>query len=145
MSDDEVFDGMKKAHLKMEKIFEEIFSESFPLSGRSEWVPPCDVYETEKNIIILIEIAGIDKKELKITYEGNYLKIKGFRKDPSKTDGRRNYYYMELSFGPFERLVFIPCPVKIEDVKIDYPEGLLKIILPKLETTPKEEKIIEIE
>ena len=52
---------------------------------------------------------------------------------------------MELNFGPFERLVFIPCPIKIEGVKVDYKHGLLKIILPKLKTGKKEEKIIEIE
>ena len=145
MADDEVIKGIKITQFRMEKIFKRVFSESFSFSGRGEWMPPCDVYETEENIVILIEIAGIDKKELKITLEGNYLNIKGFREDPSKIDGRRNYYYMELNFGPFERLVFIPCPIKIEGVQVDYKQGLLKIILPKLKTGKKEEKIIEIE
>ena len=146
MSDDEIIKGIKKTQMRMEKIFRQVFSgSSLPFSGRGVWMPPCDVYETDENIVILIEIAGINKKELKITLEGNYIHIKGFREDPSKIDGRRNYYYMELNFGPFERLVFIPCQIKVEGVKVDYGEGLLKITLPKLETGEKEEKIIEIE
>lgn len=145
MAEDKVLKGIKKTQLRMEKIFERIFSESFQFSDSGEWVPPCDVYETEKNIVILIEIAGIEKKELKISLEGNYLNIKGFREDPSKNDGKRNYYYMELNFGPFERMVFIPCPVKVEGVTVHYKQGILKIILPKLSVGEKEGKIIEIE
>jgi HSP20 family protein len=145
MSDDDILKGAKEAHEKMSRILKHVFSESVPLTGRGAWMPPCDVYETEENIVILMEIAGIEKKELKISLEANYLTIKGFRKDPSKLDGRRNYYYMELNFGPFERLVFIPCAIKPENVKVTYDLGLLKITLPKASVGEKEEKIIEIE
>lgn len=144
MADDDLLKGIKKTQVKMEKIFKRVFSESLPFSGRGVWMPPCDVYETDENIIILIEIAGIDKKELKITLEGNYVNVKGFREDPSKIDGKRNYYYMELNFGPFERVVFIPCPIKVKGVKVDYVHGILKITLPKLKIGDEEEKIIEI-
>jgi HSP20 family protein len=145
MSDDDILKGAKKTHERMSKILKSVFSESVPLTGRGVWMPPCDVYETDENIVILLEIAGIEKKDLKISLEANYLTIKGFRKDLSKQDGRRNYYYMELNFGPFERLVFIPCAIKAEDVKVTYDQGLLKITLPKLTVGEKEEKIIEIE
>ena len=145
MADDDIIKGIKKTHERMENIFRRVFTDPLALSGRGVWMPTCDVYETDENIVILIEIAGIEKKELKITLEGTYLNIKGFRKDPSKKDGRRNYYYMELNFGPFERLVFIPCAIKVEDVTVDYEQGLLKIMLPKLNIGDKEEKVIEIE
>jgi HSP20 family protein len=145
MADDDIPKGVRETHEKMSNIFKRVFSESVPLIGRGVWMPPCDVYETDENIVILLEIAGIEKKNLKISLEANYLTIKGFREDPSIQDGRRNYYYMELNFGPFERLVFIPCAIKAEDVKVTYDEGLLKITLPKVTTGEKEEKIIEIE
>ncbi len=144
MPDDEIMKGIKETQLRMEKIFKRFFSESFPFSEKGEWLPACDVYETEDDIIILMEIAGIEKKNLKITLEGNYLNIKGLRNDPSKVDGRRNYYSMELNFGPFQRLVFIPCSVKVEGVRVDYEQGFLKISLPKIKKGKKEEKIIEI-
>lgn len=145
MSDDDILKGAKKTQERMSKILKSVFSESVPLTGRGVWMPPCDVYETDQNIVILMEIAGIDKKDLKISLEANYLTIKGFRKDLSKQDGRRNYYYMELNFGPFERLVFIPCAINPENVRVTYDQGLLKIILPKRTIGEKEEKIIEIE
>jgi|GEM_PF-1859224 len=145
MADDETMKRIKETQLRMEKIFKRFFSESFPFSGKGEWLPACDVYETETDIMILMEIAGIDKKDLKITLEGNYLNIKGIRDDPSKVDGRRNYYNMELNFGPFQRLVFIPCSVKAKGVRVDYEHGFLKIALPKTKKGRKEEKIIEIE
>ena len=145
MAHDDSFDELARAKTRMEKIFKKIFSDSFLFSDSGEWVPPCDVYETDKNIIILVEIAGIDKKELKISFEGNYLDIKGFRDDPSKIDGKRNYYYMELNFGPFERQVFIPCPVRVEEAEVEYKNGILKIQLPKQTVGEKKEKIIEIE
>lgn len=145
MSDDDILKGMKETHQRMSKILKSVFSESVPFTGKGVWMPPCDVYETDENIVILVEIAGIEKKDLKISLEENYLTIKGFRNDPSKQDGRRNYYYMELNFGPFERLVFIPCAIRAENVKVTYDQGLLKIILPKLTIGEKEEKIIEIE
>ncbi len=145
MADDDVHKGTRKAHEEMNKILKHVFAESVSFAGRGVWMPPCDVYETEQNIVILMEIAGIEKKELKISLEANYLTIKGFRNDPSKQDGRRNYYYMELNFGPFERLVFIPCAIDAEHVKVTYEQGLLKITLPKKTVGEKEEKIIEID
>jgi HSP20 family protein len=144
MSDDEILKGIKKTHEKMEKVFRGIFSESFPFSARGEWIPPCDVYETEKDFIVLIEIAGINKEDLKITLTENYLNIKGFREDPSKADGKRNYYHMELNFGPFEMSIYIPMVIDMENATVDYERGLLKIILPKQEKS-KKEKIIDIE
>lgn len=145
MADDDVLKGQRETHKKMSKILKHVFSDSVSFTGRGGWMPACDVYETEQHIVILMEIAGIEKKELKISLEANYLTIKGFRNDPSKQDGRRNYYYMELNFGPFERLVFIPCAIDAEHVKVTYDQGLLKITLPKQSVGEKEEKIIEIE
>lgn len=96
----------------------------------SVWSPPTDVYETEHNYVIKVEIAGMRDEDLEVAFENNILRISGYRAD---SDERRAYHQMEIRFGRFELAVEVPNTVSMEKATAEYKDGFLLIVLPKLD------------
>jgi len=97
--------------------------------------PPTDVYETEQEVIILMEIAGIADEEVELELEGATLSISGERKPvPGRPD--RVYSQMEICDGHFRRDILLPAEVNADEAKAVYKDGMLEIVLPKAGPTP---------
>ncbi len=94
----------------------------------SGWSPPTDVYETEENFIVRVEVAGMRDADFEVAIENNVLMINGNRSDFNE---RRAYHQMEIRFGKFEITVEIPVPVEIESSVAEYKDGFLMVQLPK--------------
>ena len=102
----------------------------------SMWSPPTDVYETEENYAVKVEIAGMRDEDFDVAFENNTLWISGYRPDRNE---RRAYHQMEIRFGRFELAVEIPIPVDIEKATAEYKDGFLMIVFPK--SNKKQEKV----
>jgi HSP20 family protein len=94
------------------------------------WEPAVDIYETEKEIVVVLELAGVRQEEIKVAIERNVLVVKGERKETSARS-RKSYYQMEIHRGSFEKVITLPSPVDSGQTKAFYEEGLLRIVLPK--------------
>lgn len=100
------------------------------------WSPPTDVYETEGDCVIKVEIAGMRDEDFEVAFENNILMIRGNRPDLNQ---RRAYHQMEIRFGKFELAVEVPVVVDIEKAKAEYKDGFLVVILPKVNA--KQDKV----
>jgi HSP20 family protein len=94
------------------------------------WTPSVDVYETEDKIVILVDIAGVNKDNIDLTFYEDKLLIRGTRPVKIHSDPEI-YYQMEINFGPFERIIYLPCSVDGERAEAVYKDGFLEIVLPK--------------
>lgn len=92
------------------------------------WRPPTDMYETDENIIIRVEIAGMREQDFTVALEDRTLTIRGIRSDTSE---RRAFHQMEIPFGEFSTEVELPAPIAPEGVEAIYRDGFLQISLPK--------------
>jgi len=104
------------------------------------WRPPTDVYEHEDNVIVRVEVAGMSESDFEISLESNILIIRGNRQD---TGERRAYHQMEINFGEFITGIEIQAPINPENVRAEYQNGFLLVILPKAQ--PKVIKVKENE
>ena len=95
--------------------------------------PPTDVYETEEEVMVRLEIAGVDEREvdMRISEQARVLSISGVRGDPAAGQ-RRKYYHMEIECGAFARRIRLPVPVDGSAAVAHYSDGFLVIVLPKL-------------
>lgn len=94
----------------------------------SLWTPPTDVFETEENVVIRVEIAGMREEDFQVALNGEVLSISGIRPDLNE---RRAYHQMEIWFGRFEIAVEIPVPVDVDSSSAEYKDGFLMVILHK--------------
>jgi HSP20 family protein len=105
---------------------------------QSIWSPPTDVYETEKEYIVRVEIAGMREADFEVIFENGFLFISGVRPDVSE---RRAYHQMEIRFGKFSTSIAVPGPVDLDRSEAKYEAGFMTVVLSKAK--PKEIKIEE--
>ncbi|MCD6272999.1 MAG: Hsp20/alpha crystallin family protein [Deltaproteobacteria bacterium] len=102
----------------------------FTLSERL-WKPQMDIYETGDEIIVLAEIAGVNKEDLEVEISSKAVKISGERAVAQRVDGAV-YRLAEIQYGRFERLLFLPALIDPETVSASYLNGMLQIRLSKI-------------
>jgi HSP20 family protein len=94
------------------------------------WQPEVDVFETEKALVVRVELAGVQTSDLRVDVHGDELRIRGMRRPPEPADLRR-LHRMEISSGPFLRRLRVPIPFAREGVTAHLAEGFLTVTLPR--------------
>jgi HSP20 family protein len=106
------------------------------------WAPSVDIKETEKEVIVKADLPGIGMDDIDVSVDENQLIIKGERKF-EKEEKEKDYIRVERSYGLFYRSFDIGVPIKADEVKASYSEGVLNITIPKAEIKkPKKVEII---
>jgi HSP20 family protein len=120
--------------------FEQWVSDFFEGSGRFPWagdgplLPKADVAETDKELIVSMEVPGVDENDLKVQISGNQLVVSGERRQ--KTEEKdKHYHRVETRYGAFERRFELPPDVRkdAESVKATTHKGIVEIRIQKAE------------
>jgi HSP20 family protein len=96
------------------------------------WTPLCDIYETDKNIVIKMEIPEVKKENISVTCDNNVLTISGVRRSEEEEKGQ-NYHRQERIYGQFLRSFTLPPFVDTKNITAESKDGLLLVTLPKVE------------
>jgi HSP20 family protein len=127
------------------KEIEEFFNDQdffgFVPAVRRYLVPPMDVYQTEKEVVVEVQIPKMDPKNVSVTIENGVLKIEGRQEEQSEQDNKE-YYRREIRSGSFSRSITLPTDVKESEIDAKFEAGVLKVVIPK--TEPKQPKKIEV-
>jgi len=112
---------------------------------RSEltWEPPTDVIETESEIIVVVDIAGMNGKDISVVTDGKLLRINGTRRGAG-AQGIKQFHKLEIQTGPFERALELPSRVDPAKVSARYVKGFLEVRIRKLDPSEYVKKV-EIE
>jgi HSP20 family protein len=129
------FQELDSMERRMRRMFEEIgFAPTL--------VPAADIYETEDEIVLEVEVPGYDEKELGIEVSDHRLTIKGERKE-TKEQEEKAFRLHERLEREFERRFYLPAEADTKHVQAKFSKGVLKVHAPKL-SVAKPQKI-EIE
>ena len=108
----------------------ELYGE-FPDRLRGDrWQPSADVFETEAEVVIRFEVAGVRGEDLKVNVEGSTLRLRGVRRSPPSAAIDR-LQQMEISFGPFEREIGIEASFDPDLVRARLEDGFLEVRIPR--------------
>jgi len=89
-----------------------------------------EVEETEKDVVVRVEVPGMDKEDCRITIEGNMLYLSGEKRIERETHDS-TYHVMERAYGAFQRSISLPRNVDIDKAEASYKNGVLTVRLPK--------------
>ncbi|NLZ53776.1 MAG: Hsp20/alpha crystallin family protein [Thermoanaerobacteraceae bacterium] len=103
-----------------------------------------DLRETENEYIVEADLPGYDKNNIKIRFEDNILSISAELDEVTEEKGE-SFIQRERRRGSFSRSIPIPNNVKDDGIKASFNNGVLKVILPKLEPSKPSGRIIDIE
>jgi len=101
-------------------------------SARGEGQLPVDVHQTANDIIIRAFVAGVRPDELSISISRDMVELEGTRSEREQVSGP-DYFSRELFWGSFSRTIMLPQEVDVEASSASAKDGLLTIILPKLD------------
>lgn len=90
-----------------------------------------EVEETDKEILVRIEVPGMEKKDCRITIEGNVLYLNGEKHYERETIDS-TYHIMERAYGAFQRTIPLPRNVDADKAEASYKNGVLTVRLPKV-------------
>lgn len=106
------------------------------------WHPSSDVFEDDGNVYVKMDLPGLKKEEIDISFDGHILSITGRREEEDLKESEC-YWSRERYFGEFHRYVHIPAEVSSDDLKAKYDEGVLTVALHKEEKAKKKKITIE--
>ena len=112
-------------------------------SSDLSWEPPTDVIVTMEEVIVIVDIAGMDSDTINIVTDGSKLRIGGVR-GSSCCDGRKQYQQIEIQIGRFAREIDLPVPVDHEKTTARYDRGMLEVRIARTDPSSRARKV-EIE
>ncbi len=98
-------------------------------------LPAADVYETDDEVVVALDVPGFEEKELDIEVSDHTLKVTGARKE-SKEQTEKAFYLKERLERQFERSFRLPADADTAHVNALFKEGVLEVHAAKLHTTP---------
>lgn len=122
---------------EMDRLFDRFFGGTWDLAREegfpaTAWAPSIDVSETETEVLVRAELAGVDPKGIDVSLSGQMLTIAGQKQESTETK-KENYYRAERRFGSFRRSLQLPASVDTERVAAEHKNGVLTIRLKKLQ------------
>ncbi|MFT4309694.1 MAG: Hsp20/alpha crystallin family protein [Candidatus Woesearchaeota archaeon] len=153
-----IFEEMRRMQNEMERIMGALWDtddQDIPLLGsystnnNREIVgtriqsPRTDVWETDKEVHIRIDVPGVQKEDITITPVEGGLEIAAEKKDDyEEKDEKKGYYRIERSRASYKRLVPLPRNTGMEKAKAKYDNGVLKITMPKTKEIQNDRRIL---
>ena len=122
-----------------DSLFEDVFNNDQLFRPiRENWYPAVDVVEDDNGYHFQMELPGMDKDDVKISFKEDVLLVSGEKKFVEK-DEKKNYHYYERRYGKFERAFRIHSDIIEDKIEATFKNGVLTINLPKAEVAkPKE-------
>ncbi|MEO6809613.1 MAG: Hsp20/alpha crystallin family protein [Isosphaeraceae bacterium] len=93
------------------------------------WVPSIDLVETANEVLLWVDLPGVDPARVELSVTGRVLTLKGEKLAPDPVESRGQV--VERPFGPFQRQVTLPSEVDVEAVQAEAQNGVLHVRLPK--------------
>lgn len=94
--------------------------------------PELDVVEDADSVTVLVDLPGVRREDVQVTFHDGLLVISGERK-PEVLEKQDVRSYQERSFGRFERQLTIHSPISADRVRASHKDGILMVALPKKE------------
>ena len=134
----------------MFNIFDEVEQMMYKALGHSledgarklSYSPLMNVSETESNYLVMMDLPGVEKKDVEVNLKNGILTVSGERKTSEKGDEKSRIWY-ETTYGAFSRSFKLTLDIVEEKIKAKFNNGVLNITIPKAEEVkPAVKKIL---
>ena len=120
---------------EMDELMNRFFHREGTSNGSGyDFVPSLNLAETTDGYEVSLDVPGIAADDLNVEVRNGELWITGERKSESEEQDK-SYHRVESHYGKFQRMVRLGSDVDAEKVDAEYTNGVLKISVPKSETS----------
>ena len=115
-----------------------------PFEPMRTMMPAVDVWETDQDVMVRVDLPGVDPNDVEIYTTEDSLRIRAESKREEERR-ERGYYRAERRYGRFERMIDLPAQVKPDQAKATFRHGMLEVKLPKTEQAKERMKKVPVE
>jgi HSP20 family protein len=105
------------------------FFEEWPFFEREEFFPALESFVKNGNLVVRVDVPGVEPKDIDVSVVGNVLRIKGERKEEKEVKSE-DYITRESSYGAFERHMALPEGANTEKITANFKNGVVEITMP---------------
>ena len=115
---------------EIEELFADLWQVPRFAGTRRSFRPAADCFVTDDpaQLVVVIELAGVDPASLEVGIEGRELTIAGHRTRPRVAG--QVYQQAEIEYGRFERRIQLERSVDASAAEATYEDGMLRLTLP---------------
>jgi HSP20 family molecular chaperone IbpA len=92
---------------RAEQMHRQFFQPGTAAAPAASWEPPIDVFESERDLLIVVALPGVDSQDIEISSEAGVLLVAGVRRLPAAVRGAE-IVRLEIPQGRFERRIRLP-------------------------------------
>ena len=138
------FDEMMEFKKRMDRMFEDFWKSQRDLVKAVDIKEPAvDVQNKKNEVVITVDLPGVDKKDIEVNVHQDRIEIKAKVKREKELK-KKDYYRKERAYSGFYRAFMLPAIVNPDKAKSTFKNGTLNILLPKLKSLPKRFKRLAI-
>lgn len=115
---------------RLHRQFDEAFSADAGDSDGAWWIPQVDVHEEPERFAVLVDVPGVEPKDIEITAEKGVLTIRGERRARTQQESSA-YRRLERRSGKFLRRFTLPDSANLEAIGARHTQGVLEVTIPK--------------
>lgn len=133
---------MERLQSEVEELFADLWQLPHFISGRGGFRPPvdCFVSPTRRQLVVVVDIAGVDPDRLTATVHDGELFVTGERR--REREQGRVYQLMEIEDGAFERRIPLPAGIDVKAGEARYDLGQLTVTFPLAERRARSGKVL---
>lgn len=112
------------------------------------WRPAIELKQNEKEYSVKVQLPGVNKEDINVELENDYItvtaEIKEEKKGEKEAEGNEKIHTSEFRYGKFARTISLENPIKVNESKAEYKNGILNITMPKQKVEKTQTKKLEI-
>ena len=116
-------------------IINPAFSHQLTMKKNSTWRPAVEIKQTDKDYKIKVQLPGVNKEDIEVELDNDFMtitaKIEEEQEEKEQNEKNLKYHTCEFRYGKYKRTISFDQPIKSEDAKASYKNGVLSICLPK--------------
>ncbi len=132
------FEEMRRMQKEIERMMQAAYS------GFDFRQPVIEIIDKGKNLVVIAELPGVDKKDISLSCDGFVLDIEA-RTSKKEEKKRKGFYYSERKASVFKRSISLPEEVDFSKAKASFKNGVLEIVLPKKTAKARKKQKIKIQ
>ena len=97
--------------------------------GIDSWTPVCDAFANGQQMVVCLELPGVDQSQIDVRVESDDLVVEGNLEMEREEDGTR-FHRVERSYGRFSRRFHLPSTVDRGAIEAAFRDGVLRVVMP---------------
>lgn len=126
-----------------------MFSDPLKIKKESIWRPAIEIKQTDKNYKVKVQLPGVKKEDIDVKFDNDFMTITAEiceeQEEKEEQEMNEKYHTSEFRYGRYQRTISFDKPIKSQEIKAKYENGILCINVPKQELEVKNATHIQIE